>query len=241
MKIFSLNCNKFGGSKEDNGRGEIFLKECMDNVILLAKTFLSLEEDNIIILQEVPYGREEAKKFKEQFEKEKYKIYMPTHIKKLKSISYGCTIAITRNNAKWHQIDSLIVSEQYDYANKNVILANDDYVIVGLHVTYDEKYWSAIIDYFKQHKNEKIILIGDFNVYEEGTDRKKKFDELLSAGAIDAWVALGNSPHKVTHRESRVDYVLMSQNAYTEVKQMSVIEVIREMNISDHSAIYVEL
>ena len=49
MKIFSLNCNKFGGGKEDNGRGEIFLKECMDNVILLAKTFLSLEEDNIII------------------------------------------------------------------------------------------------------------------------------------------------------------------------------------------------
>ena len=72
MKIFSLNCNKFGGGKEDNGRGEIFLKECMDNVILLAKTFLSLEEDNIIILQEVPYGREQAKKFKEKFEKEKY-------------------------------------------------------------------------------------------------------------------------------------------------------------------------
>ena len=122
-----------------------------------------------------------------------------------------------------------------------MILANDDYVIVGLHVTYDVEYWSAIIDYFKQHENEKIILMGDFNVYEEGTDRKKKFDELLSAGAIDAWVALGNSPHKVTHESSRVDYALMSKNAYTGMKQMNVIDVIREMNISDHSAIYVEL
>jgi exonuclease III len=237
MKILSINCNKFGGS-EQNGKGEIYSEQIMSNLVLLAKFHLDLDENNLVIFHEVNYRKEYYRKFKNKFCENAYKIHEPTNLDKI--VAYGCTLAITKNNTYWNKIDSL-GSNSKDYANKSVILTHSDFIVVGVHVPYNMKYWDLILQYFKNKKDEKIIIIGDMNTYDEGTDRKEKFNKLVSYGAIDAWVEKGGKKDKETYSKSRLDYALMSKSAYSELKSIKIIDSIRNDNISDHSGIYIDM
>ena len=239
MKILSINCNKFGGI-ERNGKGEIFCEQIMRNFVLLAKFLLDLDENNLVIFHEVNYRKEYYRKFKIMFCENDYIIHKPTNLDKIKP--YGCTLAITKNNTYWNKMDSLRFQKSNDYANKSVILTYSDFIVVGVHVPYDTNYWDLILKYFKDKKDEKIIIIGDMNTYDEGTDRKEQFNKLASCGAIDAWVEKGGKTDKEScNSNKRIDYALMSKVAYSELKSIKIIDSIRNDNISDHSGIFIDI
>lgn len=115
-----------------------------------------------------------------------------------------------------------------------------DLIIYGTHIPYNYKFWEEVIKFYESYKNKKIIMIGDFNVYEKGTWRMAMFKKLLKAGAIDAWVYKGCSPDVPTHRKSRIDYAIMSPLLKDSLSDITIDPSLWIKDITDHAALLVE-
>ena len=249
MKVLSLNCNKFGG-KASNGKGKIYDNLIAEKLIAITKFFLDTDDENVVFFNEINNANDNMKKFEELFDDNVYTIHRPTRFDEFNKNNhpYGCTIAITKNNLFWeksYSIDLIVSkSKEVSFANKSVILKHKDTILVGIHMPYDLCYWDELLNYFSANINKKIYIIGDLNVYDDGTDRKMKFIELKNKGAIDVWVNKGNEDQHVTcitDKGRRLDYVLTSTIGYMSIKKMSYIDSFRLSELSDHSGIFIEL
>lgn len=98
----------------------------------------------------------------------------------------------------------------------------EDYIIYGTHVPLNsanrpnvrEDYWEEIIDFYNSYKEDKLILLGDFNTYIE-SEAYRRYQELLECGAYDLWLRQGKSnstPTELKHR-GRLDYIFISPSA----------------------------
>lgn len=244
MNILSLNCNKFGGKNPNNGKGEIYDELIVEKLTVIIKFFLDTNDKNVIFLNEINNAKDNMSKFKELFDEEIYTIHEPKNFEKFnkKNHPYGCTIAITKNNSFWQNIDSLYLEKDLSYANKSVILKHDDIILIGIHMPYDINYWDKLINYFLENTDKNIYILGDLNICADGTDRKEKFIELKNNGAIDVWVKKGNQElHTTYNKGGRLDYVLTSPKGYNTIKKMSYIDSFRLNELSDHSGIFLEL
>jgi len=123
--------------------------------------------------------------------------------------------------------------------------------IVGVHIPSwkqrpvdSEYYWEDMQSYFNRIIDNKVMLIGDMNVYEKGTNSEKKFCELIDKGMKDVWVEKGYSKDRPTSNyKTRIDYALMTPSLYEEYKDsidMNIDDALRNEGITDHSALWIE-
>lgn len=247
MKLLSLNCNKFAGAESD-GKGEFFQEEILQAVVEAVKQFLHTGTKHLVILHEVNYRKEYLVYFQNAFPADEYTLYLPTHVNEINKGGrhirpYGCTLAISGKQSAWQQCESLEQNpKQHDYANKSVILKHGELYVVGIHMPYDISFWDTLIAYYRQHRKEEIVMIGDFNVFDCGTKRKEKLDQLMQLGAIDAWTQSEKDPLKPTcNTGKRIDYAFMSLPAYRSFHEIQLQDSFRNNGISDHAALIVDI
>lgn len=253
MKIMSLNINRFRDKNKEsiNNKNITEIENYIDD-------FLQSNKDNLVILHEVPYCNNkivcaEYTMFKNKL-MNKYIVKIPDKIKKPIFIS----MIIQNKNSNWEKSEEKVWEHFCAYTNRIITRKYKSIYVIGMHMPdtqrkirkYDSyesvKIWDDLITYFDYWKNQNIIILGDMNVFVQGTIQKTKYYELLSKGAIDAWIEKGNSNNMATYYTeknigSRIDYALMSASAYKMMKSINIDDNLRKKEITDHSAIIVEI
>lgn len=121
---------------------------------------------------------------------------------------------------------------------RNVEIKIGDTHIIGLHMSYDINDWDKIIKRFEGLKDKRVIIIGDLNVFDYGTERREKFDSLLRAGAIDIWLKQGECNDAPTaNTNKRIDYALATKEVFDKGVVEIMLNYIRKERITDHAAI----
>lgn len=247
MEVLSVNFNKCGGTCS-NGKGEIYDSVIAVQAKNMINDFLETEENNVVFINEINNVEDNFTSFEKLFDENVYSIHKPSNFESFNDSShpYGCTIAITKKISVWEKSSSIDLinpkSGELSYANKSVILKSGDIILVGVHIPYDIDYWNEIINYFKENLEKRLYIIGDFNVYDEGTNRKLKFDELKREGAIDVWLNRGGDNGHITCTTGRrLDYLLCSNIGYSSIRRMSYLDSLRKNRLTDHSGVFFEI
>lgn len=247
MEVLSVNLNKCGGVRS-NGKGEIYDTVIAEQVKNLITDFLEIEENNVVFINEVNNADDNFKLFEKLFDEDQYSIHKPSNFETFnnKNHPYGCTIAITKQNSVWEKSSSIELidrkSGELSYANKSVALKNGDIILLGVHIPYDIDYWNKIINYFKENQGKRLYIVGDFNVFDEGTNRKLKFEELRKNGAIDVWLNIGGDNGHITCTTGRrLDYLLSSVIGYSSIRKMRYLDSLRLNGLTDHSGVLFEI
>ena len=244
MKILSLNINDFGGLKclEDykkrNRWGEWEkLDKTSEATEILA--YIQKEKPVIAVLHEFELNTEISNAFTNCMNEIDYEIvnYGPTELKQP-----SMTIMFVMKDLLYNKLDN-----PHNFITKKTLRANvikvADCIIYGVHVppTYDSDFWDELIKFYDEHKDRKIVIIGDFNVYDEGTEQKKNYLQLLQANAKDAWLEKGYSDATKTHNKGRrLDYAIMSPLLYESLSTIRIDPFLMNNEKTDHAALIIE-
>ena len=134
------------------------------------------------------------------------------------------------------------------------VIEIDDIVIYGTHVPFSsennpqkaENYWDELLDFYDRNKGRKVILIGDFNTYDEDKSIRKYYHNLLAANASDVWLKLGNpnwTPTEKKHK-GRLDYAFASPAMIEHISSMQIYpqnEEFDDWTLSDHAALILSI
>lgn len=117
-----------------------------------------------------------------------------------------------------------------------------------------EKQWEDIKEYLEKKKDEKVIFMGDLNVYQRETHQYESFVPLFESDVDmqDLWLKQGGKSDSITYKNkkgegSRLDYALVTPGALKRYKYtMSMIpesdeEFKEKWNISDHRMLVVDI
>lgn len=253
MKILSLNVNNFGGTNDKpllkdykfcNGKfdfatwnqavdewrisNKICIEKNVEKITNLAKEY------DIVFFHEVDTNclswNELLKKMEQNYiwkpangiEKAEYK-------KGRKRIS--CVFIKDSINFEYKKYNLL-------KKQRNIEIKVGDTYIIGLHMSYDIDDWENLISRFETLQNEELLIIGDLNVFDEGTNRREKFDELINTGAIDIWLKQGKCNDTPTaNTKKRIDYALSTCSLYEKGIYEEILDYVRSEQWTDHAAI----
>lgn len=255
MKILSVNVNNFGGTKDKpllkdyklpNGENDykmwnqtvdewrsnnkICIQKNVDAITNLAQDF------DIIFLHEVDTNCFSwtglLEKMSPQYDWKPANGHDKSEYEKgRKSIS----CVFIKKGIAFEYEDNNILNKQ-----RNIEIKVGDTHIIGLHMSYDIDDWDSLISKFKALQTEKFLIIGDLNVFDKGTKRREKFDELLNAGAIDIWLEQGDCNDVPTaNTNKRIDYALSTRKLYEKGAHEVILNFVRLGNFTDHAAIAV--
>lgn len=253
MNIISLNVNNFGGIKDkpllkdytvnkkidwtswnadvDSWRevNKDRIEENVSKVVCLIKDF------DIVFLHEVDTNCSSWTQLHELM-KEEYNweaandVDKSTYKKGRQSIS--CLFV---RNGLIYDYDEIT---NFSNKQRNIEIVVNGVTIIGLHASYDLKYWESLIKRIKTKKN--YLIIGDLNVFNLGTDRRLKFEELLNIGAKDLWLEQGeNNKTPTANTNLRIDYALSSPAVFDKGIKEIILNSIRRTQNSDHAAVAV--
>ena len=236
MRVMSYNVNGFKGNKDSL----INMRENFDKIEAFIKGFLLADEDNLVILQEVPL-KDNAICYKKIIEKFKdYKFICSYNV----SYANFITVAIANNKSKWvEKHDFYNTRESNDYLNRFIEVYNEEYnlQLLGLHIPCnikDEKYikqfWNEIINYKKSHFKIKsdisLMLVGDMNA-EHYESSVSTFKESLNQLFLNEIELIEGATFK--RRSTNIDHMLIHKpdNSIEEYAKGSIINSI---DYSDH-------
>ena len=201
---------------------------------------------DIIIMQEYTINSKDAKLFKREMEVNGYVLESEETTPRSRP---SMTIFFVRK--------STIPAHTYVYTGHKLnaraySIKVDDIIIYGTHVplnsktrpTIREDYWDEIIAFYKKHKDNKLILLGDFNTYDESSEAYKRYLKLLDCGAYDLWLRQGKSKSTQTELKyrNRLDYIFISPSVEDNVVLMDIdLNTMYQDKISDHAALILEL
>lgn len=239
MKVVYLNTNGFAGvSNKKNSLND----RVLNAEKIISKIFESSSPD-VLFLSEFDANSEEGKRiFKLLYDKDYYRVY-PNNWTFIKENYTSIVIAFTKERKKSMQSPS-------NWLKWNEICLAD-YHIIGVHIPSSEhekksakEFWGNLCDYFIKHIDEKVLYIGDMNVFDDRTDGKINFNNLLeNNGARDAWIEMGhtnNTEEDFTYyRKTRLDYAILSEKMPNITKMENHREFISD-GLSDHSALIIE-
>lgn len=251
MKVLNININDFGGSekqlmacKKINYKGtevidwktwaEIDKTSQVDRFC----SYIDEELPDIVVLQEFELNNSiESYNFIDWMKEKGYKFIYEAYKYKL---SMTVMFVLKKESFSYEFIKS-----PHDRSARSCAIKTGSYIIYGTHVPpeYDENYWTELISFYNKFKKEKLILIGDFNVYVEDTKSKAKYNELINNGAIDVWLKQGNPNSTPTEKKygGRLDYAFTSPEAYKNILSMVIDPKTMYENISDHAALILEI
>lgn len=239
MKIMSLNVNDLGGlyhledfKKHERGYDEwdaIDKSKNMEKIL----AYIQQEAPDIVVLQEFELGTK----------------YENIFLDKMQSIGFEC-VPMQKGTLRRPSVTIVFVKSDLPYESlknphKRNLRANviklKEVIIYGVHIPYNLDFWDELIAFYRQNKKEKLLIIGDLNVYESGTDRYKKLLELKEDGAVDAWVEMGYPPESPTYRNSRIDYAIISPLLRDDLADVTIDPRLQYKGITDHAALIVEM
>ena len=128
----------------------------------------------------------------------------------------------------------------------------DGYRIVGVHIP-DSRYqlndakdfWECLESHYQKYISDRVIYIGDMNVFEEGTFGKNKLNKILKT-AKDGWLIMGHSNGKEPdytckqgEYKSRIDYAILSPNM-PKILEMHNHQDFFIKRLSDHSLLQIK-
>lgn len=216
---------------------------------------------DIILFQEYYINSEAAKKFEEEMRKRNYALkcnYITD--KRPRPL---CTGAFCHDNNAYEE-----VKPQFDFEGRVFVFKYEDFYIIDAHMPLNpkddkrysennkkraeevEKLWEKIREYLKDKKDEKVIFIGDLNVYQRGTHQYKSFVPLFKSDVDmrDLWLEQGGKDNAITCKKgTRLDYALVTPGLYEKYKcTMSMIpesdeEFEKDWHISDHRMLVVDI
>ena len=173
------------------------------------------------------------------------------------------TVAFCRNNNTYEE-----VKPQFDFEGRVFVFKYEDFYIIDAHMPLNpkddkrysennkkraeevEKLWEKIREYLRDKKDEKVIFIGDLNVYQRGTHQYESFVPLfkLDVNMRDLWLEQGGKDNAITCKKgTRLDYALVTPGLYEKNKcTMSMIpesdeEFEKDWHISDHRMLVVDI
>lgn len=244
MQVAYLNTNGFFGYQRKGKREQsnsLIAKKILD------KLFECVEPD-ILFFAEFDKYSTAGKYIIESLEEKGYSPIYPDNRTNMSSKVFSYVVAFSK-----HKYPSEKSPEGCLAYKWNEIIINE-YRIIGVHIPSSiheperaNNYWDALHKHYLDHKEDKIIYIGDMNVYDEGTEGKKQFNKLMKV-AQDGWnethhsntltdsftISLDNGDYK------RVDYVVLSNN----ISKVFVVENFQDFYkeyLSDHSLIAVTI
>ena len=257
MEVLYLNVNGFAGAKDKRTKGDT-------NNIEIAKKILyeifNKSDPEIIFLSEFNVHEDAVKKLIKTLENKGYLPVYPNNIDNTDGIKDGRIKSIVMAFVKTN--DKELRSEK---SPKCVLTYKWNEIVykgrrlVGLHPpSIAEKYrteeeigeiWKAVYDHYINLEDEKINLIGDMNVFHEGTPGKEWFDKIIESGGIDAWdekypdSTIEESYTHITRKgeKVRLDYAIMSKSAYNDLIDIKNLQGFIKEGLSDHSAILINL
>ncbi|MBU3098073.1 MULTISPECIES: endonuclease/exonuclease/phosphatase family protein [Clostridium] len=251
MRILSLNVNNFGGIEEkprydeykddylklDSFRNDSKRIPVANNIVERIGTY----QPDIIIMHEFDMNSPAGNYVITELENLSYYEVYPDNKEKndyKKKRASSITLIFVMEKGKKSNNSPTNLEKKLRW-NHIIYL---DYVIIGIHVPYDIHFWNEMIIFYETNKNKKLIYIGDMNVYDPKTDRRERFDNLLRCGATDAWVERRYPNDTPTFSgATRIDYALMSPSAIKCLNGINIDSVFRERNLSDHSAVIVDM
>ena len=238
--------------------------DCAINCRTIYKSILKEIDDvdaDIVLLQEYYINSDVAKKFEEEMRKRNYALkcnYITD--KRPRPL---CTGAFCRDNNAYEELKS-----QFDFDGRIFVFKYEDFYIIDAHMPFNpkddtrysdkdkkraeevEKLWKDIKEYLEDKKDEKVIFIGDLNVYQRGTHQYESFVPLFKSDVDirDLWLEQGGKNAAITcKKDSRVDYALVTPVVLKRYKYtMSMIpesdeEFKEKWNISDHRMLVVDI
>lgn len=250
MKIASINVNNFGGTISRPLRGNDDLDSWKDKIIFWRKENEDTIQKNVerivafasdydvIFLHEVDTNCASWKKLNELME-DKYKLEVPNDCDKYYYFKNGfssISCVYIKNEIKYEY-------EKYNFSgyakNVEIKLLETNLTLIGVHTNYEDIYWEKLIDRWEQLKQGDVLLIGDLNVFDSGTERRNYFDKVLKQGAIDLWLNQGEDNNTPTYNTNRIDYALSSKSLLEKKPTEQIIDSIRKEKVTDHAAICV--
>ncbi|NFO11226.1 endonuclease/exonuclease/phosphatase family protein [Clostridium botulinum] len=240
MQVLCLDTNGFSGSESKKSR-EMKNRSIAKTII---EKILQKVEPEIIIFSEFDVNSLAGRYVMEYLEwKGDYCVYPNnyTYISKM-----YISIVLKFAKRKITSTSSLGIELKW-----NEILYGN-YRIVGVHIPdskneYDRavKYWTDLSSHYQNHKNEKLLYIGDMNVFKDDSYGKGMLNDLLNCEAKDGWIETGHTNNKLKDftfiGKTRVDYAIMSQKTLEYVNYMQNFQEFFEKRLSDHSALLVDL
>lgn len=242
MKILSLNINNFGGFEckeeyKNNNKYEEWSKLDKTNEATEIFAYIQIEKPVIAVLHEFELNTKFAKAFIQSMNLIGYEIVpIEKHNYKKPSI----TIMFVRKELLYSKLDN----PHKEKSLRASVIKTGDFIVYGIHISpvCDSDFWEEIIDFYKKHKVEKLVIIGDYNVYDIGTDQKRKFLELLSLNAKDAWLEKGYSNSTMTHiKGRRLDYAIMTPSLFECLIDIRIDPLLLNNKSTDHAALIIEI
>ena len=241
MRVMSYNVNGFKGNKDSL----INMRENLDKIEAFIKGFLLADEDNLVILQEVPL-KDNTICYKKIIEKFKdYKFICSYNV----SVANFITVAIANNKSKWvEKHDFYKDRKSIHYQNRFIEVCNEEYKlqVLGLHIPCNEKdteeikkFWDEIISYKKSYSDIKsdksdisLMLVGDMNA-EHNESSVSTFKESLNQLFLNEIELIEGATFKGKRRSTNIDHMLIHKpdNSIEEYAKGSIINSI---DYSDH-------
>lgn len=222
---------------------------------------------DIVLLQEYYINSDVAKQFQEEMgceDKDGKHVLKCNHITNKQPLS---TVAFCRDNKAYEE-----VKPQFDFEGRVFVFKYEDFYIIDAHMPFNpkdddenyrennykmkkraeevEKLWEKIREYLKDKKDEKVMFIGDLNVYQRGTHQYESFVPLFKSDVDmrDLWLEQGGKDNAITCKKgTRLDYALVTPGLYEKYKcTMSMIpesdeEFEKDWHISDHRMLVVDI
>lgn len=241
MKILYLNTNGFYGH---NGYNKNSKKETnINNARAIFKMLFEHDQPDLIFFSEFDVNSIAGEFVINELKEKGYSHVFPNHYEYMSKRYTSIVIAFTKEKKKSEKSPT-------KKALKWNEIQFDDYRIVGLHIpdskneeVESELFWQSLKKHYKTYKDEKIIYIGDMNVFEEGTVGKQYFNSVFES-ARDAWIEKVNSNDTETDftfiGRTRVDYVILSETMPKKFRIRNIQDVFKK-KYSDHSALIIEI
>lgn len=223
---------------------------------------------DIVLFQEYYINSDVAKQFQKEMgceDKDGKYVLTCNHITNKQPLF---TVAFCRNNNTYEE-----VKPQFDFEGRVFVFKYKDFNIIDAHMPLNpkddkrysennkkraeevEKLWEKIREYLKDKKDEKVIFIGDLNVYQRGTHQYESFVPLfkLDVNMRDLWLEQGGKDNAITYKnkkeetKTRLDYALVTPGLLESYKYtMSMIpesdeEFEKDWHISDHRMLVVDI
>ncbi|MBU3200299.1 hypothetical protein LL037_18640 [Clostridium estertheticum] len=245
MKILSLNINNFGGLEcKEQYKKENKLREwtLLDKTSVSTEIFAYIQQEKpvVTILHEFELNTNTGNEFIKFMELIGYEI-IPYEETTLKNPSI--TIMFVRKELLYNKLDNPHNFKSGKSLRASVIKVADC-IIYGVHIppTYDSNFWGELIDFYKKHQGQKLVIVGGYNVYDLGTEQKREYLKLLELNAKDAWLEKGYSNSTKTHiKGRRLDYTIMSPSLYECLNNIRIDSYLMNNGKTDHAALIIEI
>lgn len=241
MEVLYLNTNGFSGiSHKKNSKQD----KNIDIAKIILREILDKDTPDVIYFSEFDANSKAGQEVIKNLKEKGYTAVYPNGWNYVSESYTSIVIAFVRGNIKKSE------PSPQRWLKWNEILVND-YRLVGVHIPDSshqksdaDNFWTCLSEHYQKYRNEKLLYIGDMNVFKEGTSGKKKLDEILET-AVDGWILTGHTNNQdkdftTFYGGARIDYALLSEQLALEIKGMENRQEFYKNELSDHSAIMVQ-